>query len=1063
MGTIALLLLAVLSSPISSIISPIAQKEEASSLYCFVKPPPKTVFNPRLLENITCTHFVFGEFSIDNAKGTPKFTNFDLIYAGSDGNIRNFLRLRQKHPKSKFLLGVRRSAPFTDSIQAKHVARGAKRAAVERNFDGIFFEFNGYHLETSSSAVFIKEISMGNGTMNTIGISARRVWQRDSVERIRQTINYVENVYVDMSTLPSNEDPLIITHIDPLWANGTVVYEDTIQGTVDKLSENGVMPNKVVVGFTAGGWMFEVPNVLRINHGDFATSEGKRIPYQDTCKTRGTIVFDNQTLDEVTLYRNTWVSANVPTRQGLGKKMGWVLSEKFAGIGISNIFDDDPHSKCGADPLPLHNFAMRMIRDVIPSSPAKCTRICYLETSRIDKSFPFDSLKSEFCSHIVIDYFDIDVQDVSMVREGADLLIARIDKWRLKIGEVAPRLILSIGGHQQTTTWSLLLADDVKRNELAKDILMKVDELNADGVEISWTLESMNNEFDKNNLNSFITDINTLSKKNPVEVVVAASAASTYSNWYDVEFLNKTVDLVVLQTHRLHSNRSPFTGHPSPLRATSSMNDQKMSWEEMVKYWTKFGMARKRIAVALSAAAISMTSLADQKSFGQTGPFGQAAFVSAFRAENLDIRTQQEICESIKMESANPEWVPIAEVPYLMRNGQFVAYENVRSAHIKAVWASMQGIGITVHDVDADDPHGICDNRTAFPLLSQISRVQVCPRCVKHHDFRKCSHKFKVSCSFDLKKSVPLFKTEIVPYERCTEVVVEQAKLSNSGRIHFHDPSEEENLKCLAKMRKKMVKCGMILSLSCGTSERQFTNLLIDNMTHTIDNIMEAMKKYELSGIQLDCENVIKRNNNIQFNSFVRNLRAKLDEHLAANKCRRTLSIRFSPHTSTPNQYYQISLLNKLDHVSIAVSDHHHTDRPFFYNNTEEENYETTLLTWLQSGVKPEKMILEISPFGIRSDGGKKHTMSQGNVCETAGNRAHFVENYETLTAYHKHSTGVLSIPTINTVKYKMGFAIRENLGGISFRSVNGDDYTGICGRGSFPILKSLYSSNTCH
>ncbi|CAI5448838.1 unnamed protein product [Caenorhabditis angaria] len=1036
------------------------------SLYCFVNTPDRQIFDPNVLSNVSCTHFVYGFVPINNPKGKPEFNNYDLMYNGRDGNIRKFLRLRSKHRDAKFLLGVERTASFRDVIDAQNVAKGMQKAYKEKQFDGVYVKFNGYHLSQLSSVVFMETLE--TSTMKpSIGVTAERVWQNDVINRLREIAEHVEHIYLDMSTVPSNEDPMIVTQVDVVFANGSIPYEDTIQGNVDKLAEEGIMPHKLIIGLSASGWVFKVPSVLKINHGMYADEIGRRISYQNACKARGAVLFDNKTLNEITIRGQDWTCANLPSENALGMKIEWILDNNFAGVGFNSIFEDDPKGECGNDPLPSHVLAMQTILGTLPSGPAKCTRLCYISPEEIDDNFPFDSLKSEFCSHIIVDYLELGdsiqfgVGELTTKRKGVEELLKKLNTWRRKIGEKnSPSLILSVGSNQKSSVWKFVVGNDALRKLLVDNIMKYVDEEIADGVEISWTKESMIDVFDKKNLMSLIEEINSKQEKdNLIEIMVAASAESTFANFYDIAQLNRTVDLVVLQTHKLHSNKIPFTGHPSPLRATPSMQNQKMSIEEMVKHWTSQGMSRKRLAISISASAISMSYISpDQKSISKS-PFGQVA--SVFRSDSDDIKTQQEICESLQMETSESNWVETADVPVILRKNQLIAYENLRSAQVKAVWASIEGIGMAIHNLPADDPFGICDNRTAFPILTQLTRTQTCSKCIKQHDFRKCQHDFTVSCSFDLKSSKPIFKTSIVPYERCTEIVVEQLKLNSTGKIVFADKNQENVAKNLTTLHSKMEKCGLIMSLSCGSNERDFTRLLVDKMNSTIDNILQKMREYKFSGILLDCEKVVKRTNHRQFNTFLKTLQEKLDSQKAANNCSNTISIRFSDKTSSPNSLYQISQLNKLSHVALSNIDAKRVDQQFLGSHA--KSTEQVLSRWLVSGVKPSKIVLEISPFAIKqSKNGTVSTLTQGQVCESVGNRAVFDEDFLDLVSTVGHDAGIISSPTVATFKYKIGFAVREELAGIGIRSVNGDDFTGICGRGSFPILKSVYRKDKC-
>ncbi|PIC33851.1 hypothetical protein B9Z55_013687 [Caenorhabditis nigoni] len=1048
------------------------EKDNGPVHYCFIDPPVKQRLSPNLLENITtCTHLVYGRVSID--KDYPPYPQYSVtdVDSGYDmDNIRTFLRMREYHPNAKFLIRLVRTAPFEDSVVATKTATALMKHVKSKRFDGVLVMFDGIHLEYRSSTAFLEAMSKEKSMMLVFGLTGRRVFGYEAVKRLHEINPLVEHIFLDMGELPSNEEPSRIIQINPLFSNTSIPFEETIQGTVDELVKEGILPARIVVGLTAGGWKFEIKesqDPLRISHGMYAGEAGKRVAYQDACKARGAVIYDWRTMNEITVYRQMWMNVNLPSMKAMGEKIKWILGQKFAGFGISDALTDDPRGDCGTDPLPAHRLAMQLIRNTIPANPAKCTRLCYLDPEQVEETFPIDNLRSDYCSHIVVHYFDLDLKNNVVVAEKAESLVKKIDEWRTKIVEIAPNLILSLGSKQVTGVWQFLLGNDFRRKEVAEELVKSMYASTADGLEISWTLEQMASDFDKKNLKALIDDIVTIDIEKKIDLVVAATPQSSYSDFYDYEHLNQTVSLIVLHSHRLHSESLPFTGHPSPLRATSSMKDPKMTWESLFNHWAQKKVSRSKIVLSLTASTLSMQSLADMRS-SDSAPFGQPAFVSMLRSKKSDIHSQQEVCESLETGTGITHWVDVADVPYLRRYDQMVAYENTQSSHIKAVWASIEGVGgLALHNIHQDDPSAVCNNRTSFPLLDSLSRAQVCQKCLKQHDFKKCAqHDFVVSCSFDLKKNIPLFKTDIVPYERCTEVVVEQAKLSLGGNITFKDSQQEQVLRNLTTMRPKMLKCGMVLSLSCGDSEKHLNHILGDNMTSAINNVMSVMEKYKFSGVQLDCEKAIRRGNHIFFSTFVKKLVKKFESTKASNGCNRTLSARFSPFTRTPSSYYSISLLNRLSHVSIRITDKNQVDLPFFFNtsNPDFPSTEKFVKLWKNFGLKPEKLVVELSPYGWQEGRkeGEKRRMSQGETCVAVGNKAVYQQNYETLTGSTSHANGTVHIPLVEDFRYKIGYIQREQLGGLALNSVNGDDYTGICGRGSFPILKSVYSSTKC-
>lgn len=103
------------------------------------------------------------------------------------------------------------------------------------------------------------------------------------------------------------------------------------------------------------------------------------------------------------------------------------------------------------------------------------------------------------------------------------------------------QLILSVGSKQASTIWQFLLGNDFHRKELAEGLVKAINSTNADGLEISWTSQPMVSDFDKKNLKTFINDIVAADTAKMVEIVVATSQQSAYSDFYDYEHLNKLV------------------------------------------------------------------------------------------------------------------------------------------------------------------------------------------------------------------------------------------------------------------------------------------------------------------------------------------------------------------------------------------------------------------------------------------------------------------------------------------------------------------------------------------
>uniref|UniRef100_A0A1I7UR56 long-chain-fatty-acid--CoA ligase n=1 Tax=Caenorhabditis tropicalis TaxID=1561998 RepID=A0A1I7UR56_9PELO len=166
------------------------------------------------------------------------------------------------------------------------------------------------------------------------------------------------------------------------------------------------------------------------------------------------------------------------------------------------------------------------------------------------------------------------------------------------------QLILSIGSKQSSEVWQLVVGDDFRRKKFVESLIKMIDSTTADGIEISWTLDPMTSDIDKKNLKSLIDDISTADVEKKIDIFVAATSWSSFSDFYDYEHLNQTASLIVLHSHRLHSDFPATPENPPPLRDPSSMEFQKLRWETLFNHWVNKGVARSKIVLSLTVSPL---------------------------------------------------------------------------------------------------------------------------------------------------------------------------------------------------------------------------------------------------------------------------------------------------------------------------------------------------------------------------------------------------------------------------------------------------------------------------
>ncbi|RCN53291.1 glycosyl hydrolase, family 18 [Ancylostoma caninum] len=694
-------------------------KPSTCAFYCFVAPSRKETFDVAFYKNLSCTHFVYGFARIRPDMSLNPVTSRDSLQLMSPGNMRKFLGLRNTHPHATLLLGVHLTANdvFQDVRHARRIAEIIATAAKQKHFDGVFVRMEGPILESTVSHQFLSAISLSPSSLSsltTLAVTPRWMWR--VANRLHELADLVEHIYLDMEELPTSEDPYAVTHIDPLMKSETVPLEDTIVGCTDRMLNSGVPADKIVIGLNSGGRTFKVglsfivlmkmvntfflvPLQVRdpttTIHGDVAMQTGVRRSLQDVCQSSVLLTLfkwnniflfaqafalDTRAASTVLASRTNWTSVNFPKEQSLGRKIQWITQEGLGGIGLSSLQLDDPKGKCGAGPYPSHTLIGKLlrcrVRDHHRLPSAQCTRLCYLDEGA--EQFDPHALQPHWCSHIVVGPADIQFTDAVEVTPEVQNLIVRVNKWIQELDGKQPKVILSIGARQTSDVWRMEVGNPLKKKNL-------------------------------------ISNIKTS------EIFLAANPLSTFSGRYDVTVVKKTIDLVVLQTHRLHSAQQSVTGHHSAMFAGQSLLDNRMTVESFVKDWVSRGIPRDRLVVSVTAVPTTANLLLERTDSTQV--FGLPT--SPILTQPSQITSQAEICKLLEDNSTKPQWLDDVGTPVIFRGTEFIAFDNEKSAKIKATWSSLNNLaGMAIHGLPFDNPEGECPDRP-FPILQSIIDTQV--------------------------------------------------------------------------------------------------------------------------------------------------------------------------------------------------------------------------------------------------------------------------------------------------------------------------------------------------
>ncbi|VDM57524.1 unnamed protein product [Angiostrongylus costaricensis] len=543
---------------------------------------------------------------------------------------------------------------------------------------------------------------------------------------------------------------------------------------------------------------------------------------------------------------------------------------------------------------------------------------------------------------------------------------------------------------------------------------------------------------------------------------------------------NSTTDLIILQTHRLHSSREAFSGHHSPMFAGPAIQDSRMTVESFVRSWIYRGVPREKLVVSVTSVPTSVT-------LNQELPFTDKVFgipvIPSLLTLGNHILSQTEICEAVKSNNSRVLWIEESGVPALFHGSVFVAFDNEKSAKIKATWTSSNNLaGVAIHGLPQDNPNADCPDRP-FPILQSIVDAQVCTLCAVMNQ-SKCSSSFQVVCDYRLPAldEAQRLDASKIPFELCTEVVVEHAVIDANATVRFPSEEQRDVAKQLSGLRSNMKN--MVISLRCGMEKGEFVQFMLSRAKRMklAATIRSFMDEFSFGGVELRCADLVTKITKLQFAHFLRLLKKEMK---TKEECDKTVSIRFSAWHTNLRANYDITLLNSLHRVVLEpfsvplFSDGAFVHSPLFpvdISNKSITSIDSAIRDWERSGLMPSKILLLIPSYGMEqsllnwTDIGigrpteKEYSIiGQAELCQRLKYTGTIRQtHWDSMTVNAFSTSGRwISIDDQQSVKYKrrsfhMRYALREGLAGVGLMSLNEDDHMGACGSGVFPILRSI-------
>jgi GH18 family chitinase len=1083
------------------------EEDSRCNFFCTLQPHPQKPIDIDWYRNLSCTHLIYGPAEIDSRLEIKTPSTYDLTEPETVGNYEKLRNWRSfKNPIKKIYLGIYSdrqmhmlSNEWTQSVVTKNLLEHLQF----HHFDGFLLFTDGTETWTRSMKNFLTHFREQERTNNQtveifLSLPARLIGTARPILRDLEPL--ITGLYLITDDTSATENPNAAVSVDPLHPNPPNVPDvDAISENTGQLVFTGFPEDKIVVGLSSWARGYTLPaGVKEGHHGSQITGLVKggpstkrrdgKLAYREICLwiNDSPLTYDNKTETVSIIRDNAWYSVVLPN-QAFKNKVRWVAAQNFMGIGLSSLFSDDRTNICGHGEYPLHttisNEFKCKIRRKKRDLKGSCTRMCSFQPREGEK-FDYTNFESHWCSHMII--LAAEILNVGGVKVGPTVVdnIAAFDKWNVK---TKPLLILSIGDMQEKEIWRVALQHPMRRTVTVRSIQQAVNQYDLDGVDISWTLSSPETVWDANYLGQFLAELR-LAIPNK-QLIVSVTPQFSYNSHIKAESIGQSVDYFLLQGYKFHAYNHLFTGHHSPLFISSELlADPKMTIEGLSYDWVSRGVPSSKLIVGFSAEGLTMFFQNVRANNEIGAPANVMRNYQVQRAGNAGAMSQAEICKILQDNQTRSVFIEELGIPYATRNDEFIAYDNVRSMQVKAIWTSLNNFGgIGLHAIEMDNIYGECPQGQPYPLLKALIKAQVCDYCIhdaskksnKIRKHNKCEPDFQVACSYKLPKGEKSLNPEQIPLGQCTEIVIEEAGLTASGKVGFPEEKSDENLKALMKFNSENGTKPLIASIQCQMKDTEFTDLIEDPSTAILE-IEALVKKYQLQGVEIKCDSVITAKNKDLYTKFLNELKSTLN-HGHTGHCPITVSVRIPVYNLRLNETYNIDMLNSLHHVSLesfqtTLTESQLVSPLFSVPNDEQTAVDSTIAHWLNQGLKREVLLMHIPGYGLiqqlTSQEVRKEQhevgetvkqnfiqiVTQKDICTKLDGQA--VQNkliYDYIAAYAITPTNEwISYETQATITYKMKYAIREGLAGIGLMSLNDDDDEGICKQGAFPLLHAI-------